>query len=52
MLKRIFALTPQGETLQVWNAPGGMQVWNMELFGRKLLVRVGGSHAVRALRGL
>ena len=36
--KRIFVLTPQGETLQVWSMHGS-RVWSMLLFGRKLLVR-------------
>ena len=48
--KRIFVLTPQGETLQVWNTTskegeGGEEeipyVQRMQFFGRKLIVRVG-----------
>ena len=40
--KRIFVLTPQGETLQVWKAPkgaGGVKsTWSMAIFEQELVV--------------
>ena len=38
--RRIFVLTPQAKTLQVWKTPGDELVKNMYLLGRRLLVQV------------
>lgn len=41
--KRIFVLTPQGETLQVWKPAGDQSGWivgSMAVLGRKLIVRL------------
>ena len=48
--RRIFVLTPQGETLQVWKSPGGEFLGPMHLFGRKLLVQAVDALDVYALR--
>ena len=43
--KRIFVLTPQGETLQVWKPPAEDQtVLDMAVFGRKLIVALEKDH--------
>lgn len=45
--KRIFVLTPQGETLQVWKTPGGAEIDRMAVRGRRLylLLRVSESES-------
>ena len=50
--KRIFALTPEGETLQVW--PTDRPVANLVVFGRKLIAQVGvfGARELIALKGI
>ena len=54
--KRIFVLTPQGQTLQVWKSPGGGEIFRAALFGRKLIVKFktmpGAASRLLALKGV